>query len=686
MDAGPNRFVGIEEVVVLARAVPALIFEKSPIEKQIIDRERIEALPNLNAADVVAKLPGIRATQLIQGQQAAVSIEGLPPEYTKVLVNGQRYTGFVGSIADLTDVPLTNIDRMEILRGAQGLKHGPDAGAGVIDIVTRPMGDDPVRADVWGVAGSDDRYLLATTVGARGGPVGTTLSFTHDEIAGYEPRGSSAVFVGIGGRESRFATDDFYMSQEYGVEGPVSGFARFGYREEGDRYVSSTSGLVGENQLKRWLGTTGATARINDEVRVDSALTYYQASQKNDIARTTEIVDRELRGELSASYERDLSWTSLALTAGVDIRELIYDLEEAPLPFTPPPDVPALSGDREFQELATTGGGFAELEARPANWLTFSAGLRVQLDTRFDVMPAPQVGILFEPTDWLGLRFQYGRSDRYPSLNDLHQPVVAQLGGQYYLGGNPDLVPEKTDSYRAGFEIDLGESFSFTTTGYWNEIDGLIRHAFAGSIQVGENIVYVSGNPPAICLRLPPDYVLYPFCNPAPVPVVSPVKSDLFLKRNLEFVRTRGVQAQLQWQPIERVTLRGGYTYMETRIESKILPDLKELPNEPTHTVDLETRFTFPSPAPWLGEPQFSAIGRHRSAALGETSGTGLAGFTSNQSTSSSWVVDLRLNLPIVDLFMLNFDVRNLTNERTVDSYEIRGRVYAMGLRMRWPT
>jgi outer membrane receptor protein involved in Fe transport len=115
------------------------------------------------------------------------------------------------------------------------------------------------------------------------------------------------------------------------------------------------------------------------------------------------------------------------------------------------------------------------------------------------------------------------------------------------------------------------------------------------------------------------------------------------------------------------------------------MPDLKRLPNEPEHTVDLELRLRGRRLSRFLGEPELSTVARFRGAALRETSGTGLAGFTSTEHTSSSWVVDVRLQLPIAEVVTLNFDVRNLTDEMTIDSYEIRGRSFFAGLRYRWP-
>ena len=147
----------------------------------------------------------------------------------------------------------------------------------------------------------------------------------------------------------------------------------------------------------------------------------------------------------------------------------------------------------------------------------------------------------------------------------------------------------------------------------------------------------------------------------------------------------RQVEGQIFWRPLDWALVRAGYTLMDTHVDSEAIPDLEQLPNEPEHTVDLELRLRGHRLSRFLGEPELSTVARFRGPALRETSGTGLAGFTSTEHTSSSWVVDMRFELPIAEVVTFNFDVRNLTDEMTVDSYEIRGRTFFAGLRYRWP-
>src|SRR5574339_528373 len=86
----PNVFRDADVVVIGANPETVTILQDSAIQTEWISQQEIQQLPARDVAGVVQYLAGIRTTQRIQGQQAAVSIEGMPVEYTEILVDGQR--------------------------------------------------------------------------------------------------------------------------------------------------------------------------------------------------------------------------------------------------------------------------------------------------------------------------------------------------------------------------------------------------------------------------------------------------------------------------------------------------------------------------------------------------------------------------------------------------------------------
>jgi iron complex outermembrane receptor protein len=75
-----------------------------------------------------------------------VSLKGLPPNDTLVLVDGRRMpatpfnqvsTNSVISFVDLNTIPLAAVDRIEVLNDGGSATYGADAIAGVVNVVLK---------------------------------------------------------------------------------------------------------------------------------------------------------------------------------------------------------------------------------------------------------------------------------------------------------------------------------------------------------------------------------------------------------------------------------------------------------------------------------------------------------------------------------------------------------------------
>jgi iron complex outermembrane receptor protein len=73
------------------------------------------------------------------GGASTASLKGLGPNYTLVLLNGQRLAGFAYNpgVTDINSIPLAAIDRVEILRDGASSRYGSDAIGGVINFITK---------------------------------------------------------------------------------------------------------------------------------------------------------------------------------------------------------------------------------------------------------------------------------------------------------------------------------------------------------------------------------------------------------------------------------------------------------------------------------------------------------------------------------------------------------------------
>src|SRR5579862_2672384 len=107
----------------------------------VITREDIRRSTATSIPDLLRMVPGLDVAQ-INSNAAAISIRGFNSKYSDmvlVLVDGRAvYTPtFSGVYWDQLDVPLEDIERIEVIRGPGGTVWGANAVNGVINIITR---------------------------------------------------------------------------------------------------------------------------------------------------------------------------------------------------------------------------------------------------------------------------------------------------------------------------------------------------------------------------------------------------------------------------------------------------------------------------------------------------------------------------------------------------------------------
>jgi outer membrane receptor for ferrienterochelin and colicin len=667
------------------RVRPAEIFEPTPVEVEVLTADEIAQMPATNVADVVALLPGIRTQQRVQGEQSAVSIEGMPASYTLMLVNGRRYSGEVGGTGDLRDLPLANVERIEIIRGAGGLRHGPEAGGGVINVVTRPAPREGVRGIADGGYGSDRKILATATVGAGGALSGGTLSYTRDQIDGFDAPDDigNAVFIPSGSDSTR-ASNDFYATFDFDPGDRVGLRTLGGFRDESEQFGPTS--VVGSGEARtqqRFMIAQEGILRFTDSTELALSASWYDLETQSSIGRSFSLDESELELDAELATFLELGSTTHLLSFGVQGTTPRMQLDDQGPPTSPADPVPQ---PVEVDEGLETLGVYTISESQLTRWLDLEIGFRAQFHSDFEPSYLPQTALLVRPlsgvyADDLSFRFSYGRNQRTPSLRDLYQPDVPQLGLTYFLSGNPDLTPETSNSVRGGFEYNPVSSLSFAVTGYWNDIDDHIRSTDSGRrIDVGVN--EITGNPvpigrPGLDLICRATGNYFPECGGGSI--FTSVLRPVYQKTNLDSVRTAGVESRMQYRSQSGLTLQLGYTFLDTQVVDSNV-DLDELPNEARHVVDFEAFYRTPRTDTGL-----TARGRWRSSAPIETSGTGLLGFASTERSDPSLQIDFRVEQPITDRISIYADFYNVTDQRVIDSYVVRGRAFFGAMRITWP-
>ena len=126
-----------------------------------------QAFGGTTADDVL--MVGSDPTSTNSGFSTAVNLRGLGADATLVLINGRRMAGagLMGDFADVSMIPMSAVDRVEVLTDGASALYGSDAVGGVVNVVMRDRYEGvETRARIGGSTGGDlGQYQLAQTVG-----------------------------------------------------------------------------------------------------------------------------------------------------------------------------------------------------------------------------------------------------------------------------------------------------------------------------------------------------------------------------------------------------------------------------------------------------------------------------------------------------------------------------------------
>ena len=182
----------LEHIVVTGTRLQAVDLETSlPIS--VIGSDYLASTGDISLAEALRTLPynnlGAAAEGIFAGARLSfgfVDLRGLGPQRTLVLVNGRRPALSAqtdGEAFNLNNIPLSAVDRVEVLRDGASAVYGSDAIGGVVNVILRQQFEGwQVHA---GLAesddgGADERYL-ALTGGLQRASWGIDFAAEHTE-------------------------------------------------------------------------------------------------------------------------------------------------------------------------------------------------------------------------------------------------------------------------------------------------------------------------------------------------------------------------------------------------------------------------------------------------------------------------------------------------------------------------
>ena len=135
----------LQEVVVTGTGTQHLL-KNAPVQTEVISRKMLDNYGGKSLEDI---LNGLTASfAFSEGDMGSqMQLGGLGNSYILILIDGKRIHGDVGGENDLGLIDPQNIEKIEIVKGAQSALYGSDAMAGVINIITKKHTQKGLYAD-----------------------------------------------------------------------------------------------------------------------------------------------------------------------------------------------------------------------------------------------------------------------------------------------------------------------------------------------------------------------------------------------------------------------------------------------------------------------------------------------------------------------------------------------------------
>jgi len=424
----------------------------------VITREDIERSQAQLVPEILRGVPGLTLSNSGgKGTVTSVFLRGTNSDHVLVLIDGIKVGSATSGTTAFQDLPLDQVERIEVVRGPRSSLYGSEAIGGVIQIFTRKGGGElKPRASL--TLGS--HRTISGDVGLSGG--GDTGWFNlglsglnTDGINACDPAAASA-FAGCfadepdkDGYHNRAAT--VRIGRKLGAETDIE---LNWLRTEGD--VEFDGSFQNESESEQQvLG-----------VRLDSALGEdWQTSVQ--LGRSWDESDNFKDGVFSSRFDtrRDsASWQNDIAVGDSDLLTLGLDYQNDRIGSTEDFDV----SERDNY------GAFAQYQFMFGRHELIAA-LRHDDNEQFGNQGTGSLSWGYGLADGVRLTASYGTAFKAPSFNELYYPFF----------GNPDLAPEESETLEFGIVVPAGEG-RLTVNLYQTRIDDLI--AYDASIMAPANI------------------------------------------------------------------------------------------------------------------------------------------------------------------------------------------------------
>lgn len=401
---------------------------------------------------------------------SGISLQGISGQGVKIMVDGVPLVGRINGNLDLSQVNLSNIERIEIVKGPMSSIYGTDAMGGVINLISKSNQAERFSANLRGYYESVGQYNAELNGGLNIGHSQAYISGGRNFFDGYSsvPNGRHQDWRP---KEQYFANVKYvYTGNKFRI-GATGNFLREMVLDRGNLQPNSTFAFDQHYLTYRPQGSIFSTVYINDLSRLDLFIAYsgfarYFNYYKKDLVTLQETLLKNQLNDTSvyhdiigrATYTLSTANKKLSFQFGTDLNQE-YTSQTL------------LKGQKhEMGDYAV----FGSVKWKPVANLDIQPALRFGYNTRFQSPLIPSINVKYDFAEHFSLRAGYGMGYRAPSLYELYLDFHDT---NHNLNGDSSLKAERGHSVQTSFTYRMSKRehrVSVTASGFFNKINNKI--------------------------------------------------------------------------------------------------------------------------------------------------------------------------------------------------------------------
>ena len=400
----------------------------------VLDREFINQSAAGSVFDLLQSVPGVQLARTgVDGAQTSLFMRGSNSNHTLILLDGVRLNTASEGAARLENLPLSHIDRVEVIRGPQSSVYGADAIGGVIQIFSRSstVADDVRAADaraysgrIEAGAGTEQSRALHTGFRVHLPRTVVDADLSHRETAGVPAQNAPVP-------SSRTADWD-NQSVSLGLQHQLADSWQLRGRWQATESEKLFDG--GDSEASQRTGSAGLHGRINERWQTQVQLSRFK---DNNLTRQFGLSRSTTRRD-SLQWQNELTFSARSNTVlglDVDNEDLLYDSPGA---------VQNVSTRRNNAVFA--------VHQQNLHAATLTASVRMDNNEQFGEHTTGRLALGTETRAgniWIAASTAF----KAPTLVDLYVDFPA-----FGFFANPDLEPERAANLEAGLRTRIADT------------------------------------------------------------------------------------------------------------------------------------------------------------------------------------------------------------------------------------